>query len=146
VRRKSADRETLDEIRRALVRMKAALVALKAKEVREGMPKESVERLDAAYARAMRALEELAKAVKDELGVVLSDRIVAFAANAALVAYLQMLYLTAAGKQAGVEEGEALAVTIYTLFDAPLIEALLVTLESSKLLSELEHRGKPAGG
>jgi hypothetical protein len=146
VRRRGADRETRDEIRRALVRMKAALVALKAKEVREGMPKEGVERLDAAYARAMEALEELAKVVKDELGVVLSDRIVAFAASAALVAYLQMLYLTAAGKQAGVEEGEALAVTIYTLFDAPLIEALLVTLESSKLLSELEKRGKKEGG
>jgi hypothetical protein len=145
MRRGSADREARDEIRWALMRMKAALVALKAKEVREGMPKESAERLDAAYARALEALEGLAKAVKDELGVVLSDRIVAFAASAALVAYLQMLYLTAAGKQAGVDEWEALAVTIYTLFDAPLIEALLVTLESSKLLSELEKRGKKEG-
>ncbi len=143
MRGESADREARDEIRRALVRMRAALVALKAREIREGMPKEGVERLDAAYARAVEALEELAKVVKDELGFVLSDRIASFAANAALIAYLQLLYLTATGKQAGVEEGEALAVAVYTLFDAPLIEALLVTLESSKLLSELE--GKKGG-
>ena len=145
MRGKSADGEVRDEIRRALVRMRAALVALKAREIREGMPKESVERLDAAYARAVEALEELARAARDELGVVLSDRIVSFAANAALIAYLQLLYLTAAGKRAGVEEGEALAVAIYALFDAPLIEALLVTLESSKLLSELEKRERKEG-
>jgi hypothetical protein len=140
VRGEKSGKGARDEIRWALIRMRAALVALKAKEIREGMPKEGAEKLDAAYAKAVEALEELAKTVRDELGVVLSDRITAFAANAALVAYLQLLYLTAAGKRAGVEEGEALAVAIYTLFDAPLIEALLVTLESSKLLSEMEEK------